>query len=509
MFFNSFPFIFIFLPISIIIYFTLVKRHGLFGQIWLAIVSLIFYGLLTPEYLPLLLASIVFNYSIGSIIIKSLNDSALEKWIKPTLIIGVLGDVLLLGYYKYFNFVIFNLDRIPGLNIPMLEIIMPLGISFFTFTQLAYLADAYSGKVKSTTFISYLQFVTFFPHLIAGPIYHHSEIIPQFEDKNGYVVNWGNINLGILFFFFGLAKKVVIADNLALVATPIFSAVSNGGNPMFFEAWLGALAYTLQLYFDFSGYSDMAIGIALMFNIHFPLNFFSPYKVTSIIDFWRCWHITLSNWLRDYLYIPLGGNRYGIPIQMRNILITMLIGGLWHGAGWTFVIWGGLHGLFLVINHLWRMTGRKVHNFIGWLVTFIAVVIGWVFFRADSVHSALVILKGMAGGYGVSIPRYLPDLGLFANDGIIHVASVSGIDAVVGITIGLIIALCLPNLAELTKKNYGPMINKKQYHLNLFKIIDIPIVFVPSLKWSLLTAFVAISGIISLQTTSDFLYFQF
>jgi len=306
-----------------------------------------------------------------------------------------------------------------------------------------------------------------------------------------------------------LAKKVVIADNLALVATPIFSAVSNGGNPMFFEAWLGALAYTLQLYFDFSGYSDMAIGIALMFNIHFPLNFFSPYKVTSIIDFWRCWHITLSNWLRDYLYIPLGGNRYGIPIQIRNILITMLIGGLWHGAGWTFVIWGGLHGLYLVINHLWRMTGRKVHNFIGWLVTFIAVVIGWVFFRADSVHSALVILKGMVGGYGVSIPRYLPDLGLFANDGIIHVASVSGIDAVVGITIGLIIALCLPNLAELTKKNYGPMINKKQYHLNLFKIIDIPIVFVPSLKWSLLTAFVAISGIISLQTTSDFLYFQF
>lgn len=276
MFFNSLPFIFAFLPISIIGYFLLTKRNGIFGQVWLAVLSLVFYALLTPEYLALLLVSIGFNYTIGRGIIRSISDPAYLSWKKSFLIIGVLGDLTLLGYYKYFNFAVFNLDQFFGLNIPMQDVILPLGISFFTFTQLAFLADAYNGKVRSTSLLSYLQFVTFFPHLIAGPIYHHTEIIPQFEGRIGHAINWANINLGVIFFFFGLAKKVIIADSLALVATPIFSAVANGGTPMFFEAWLGALAYTLQLYFDFSGYSDMAIGIALMFNIHFPLNFFSP-----------------------------------------------------------------------------------------------------------------------------------------------------------------------------------------------------------------------------------------
>ncbi len=511
MFFNSLSFVFGFLPITIILFYLLCKISDRGGakficQLFLTCASLLFYALLTPEYLPLLLISILFNFSIGKSLIVSQKDH--QKWLKPILFCGIAGDLLLLGYYKYFNFAIVNLDAI-GFSIPMQEIVLPLGISFFTFTQIAFLADTYHGKVEEVNPISYLQFVTFFPHLIAGPIYHHADIIHQFEDHDNYKVNWDNINLGIFFFFMGLAKKVIIADSLATIATPFFSAVAAGGTPMFFEAWFGALAYSLQLYFDFSGYSDMAIGIALMFNIHFPVNFFSPYKVTSIIDFWRCWHITLSNWLRDYLYIPLGGSWYGFPAQLRNLLITMLLGGLWHGAGWTFIIWGGLHGLYLCINHLWRKTGIKLHVGFCWFVTFVAVVIGWVFFRADSVMSAIVILKGMAGINGISISAGLPHLPFAVNDGLETMNSLGGMIGYLSIIISFLIAMLLPNLSEITRNYSVVLASKKQFQVELFKPINIPINYRLSLIWTLFTVIVAVCAIISIQTTSEFLYFQF
>ena len=277
--------------------------------------------------------------------------------------------------------------------------------------------DTYQGKVKEFNFVHYLLFVTYFPHLIAGPVLHHKEMMPQFAQRKVCHINWDNVAVGLTIFVLGLAKKVLIADSLAEFATPIFSAVAAGGQPMLFEAWIGALAYTLQLYFDFSAYSDMAIGISLMFNVRLPMNFNSPYQATSIIDFWRRWHMTLSRFLRDYLYIPLGGSRHGKARRYLNLFITMLLGGLWHGAGWTFVMWGALHGFYLMINHGWRAfkekmgwgEGGKLARLSAGALTFLAVVVGWVFFRADSFSSAMTLLHGMAGLNGVSLPTSLEE----------------------------------------------------------------------------------------------------
>ncbi|GAB6286364.1 MAG: MBOAT family protein [Methanoregula sp.] len=425
------------------------------------------------------------------------------------LLVGILGDLGLLGYYKYFNFVIVNLDQFFHLSIPAQQIILPLGISFFTFTQIAFIVDTYRGNVERVNPLSYLQFVTFFPHLIAGPIYHHADMIPQFEDTTKSKPDWTNINLGIFFFFFGLAKKVVIADTLATVATPIFSAVANGGTPMFIEAWFGALAYTFQIYFDFSGYCDMAIGIALLFNIRFPVNFYSPYKVTSVIDFWRCWNITLSNFLRDYLYIPLGGNRHGFPDQIRNLLITMLLGGLWHGAGWTFIIWGGLHGVYLAINHVWRKTGIVLHSYFCWIVTFLAVIVAWVFFRANSVDTALKILKGMAGMNGVSVSPVIPGFGILVHSGFAPLSNVGTVLSFGGIAIALAIALLLPNLIDMTRSYQTALVSEKQYRVKLFEPLKLRVSYQLSNRWCVIVGVVAAIAIISVQTTSEFLYFQF
>jgi D-alanyl-lipoteichoic acid acyltransferase DltB (MBOAT superfamily) len=431
-------------------------------------------------------------------------------WMMPYILwAGIIGDIGLLGYYKYFNFVIVNLNQFFGLTIPAQQIILPLGISFFTFTQIAFIVDTYRGSVERINPLSYIQFVTFFPHLIAGPIYHHSDIIPQFEDVTKNRPNWTNINLGVFFFFFGLAKKVIIADTLATVATPIFSAVANGGTPQLTEAWFGALAYTLQIYFDFSGYCDMAIGIALLFSIRFPINFFSPYKVTSIIDFWRCWNITLSNFLRDYLYIPLGGNRYGVPVQIRNLMITMLLGGLWHGAGWTLVIWGGLHGVYLTINHLWRKTGILLHASICWIVTLLAVIMAWVFFRADSIDSAIKILKGMIGWNGVSVPVSFLGFKSFIHSGLTPLSNVDPIVAGVSILAALGIALLLPNLYDMTRHYQTAIMNEKQFQITRIEPFHLSLTYRQSIKWSLITGIVAAVAIICLQKTSEFLYFQF
>jgi len=321
----------------------------------------------------------------------------------------------LLGYFKYANFFVDNLNQFTGSAWTFAQVILPLGISFFTFTQIAFLVDTYQGKVKEFNFVHYALFVTYFPHLIAGPVLHHAEMMPQFARRAVCHINWDNVAVGLSIFVLGLAKKVLLADSVADFSTPVFSAVQAGGTPMLFEAWVGALAYTLQLYFDFSAYSDMAIGLSLMFNVRLPLNFNSPYKATSIIDFWRCWHMTLSRFLRDYLYIPLGGSRLGTGRRYANLVITMLLGGLWHGAGWTFVIWGALHGFYLLVNHAWRAFKTRL----GWAdggrlaalgagaLTFLAVVVGWVFFRADSYSTAVTMLQGMAGMNGVSLPGSL------------------------------------------------------------------------------------------------------
>jgi D-alanyl-lipoteichoic acid acyltransferase DltB (MBOAT superfamily) len=409
MLFNSYSFIFLYLPVVFLGFFLLGRIHHTYAAAWLTLASLVFYGYWNPAYIGLLLGSIVFNYALGMWIAKA-GFQQQKRRKSHLLAFAITGNLLLLGYYKYANFFLSSINSIADSSLSLGEIILPLGISFFTFTQIAFLVDTWQGKVKEYNFVHYVLFVTYFPHLIAGPVLHHKDMMPQFAHASTYRINWDNVATGLLLITLGLCKKVLLADALAPYATAIFDGaqhgIAAGIQPTIYEAWSGALAYTLQIYFDFSGYTDMALGIALMFNIRLPINFNSPYKATSIIDFWRRWHITLSSFLRDYLYIPLGGNRHGKLRRYGNLLTTMLLGGLWHGAGWTFVLWGALHGVYLTINHLWRelVSDRYLRWVPGWLgtfvsggITFIAVVAAWVVFRADNMPQAMVMLNAMFG----------------------------------------------------------------------------------------------------------------
>jgi len=404
MLFNSYAFIFLFLPIALVGYFVMGRLGNLAPVIWLALASLVFYSVSNWQFVPLLLASVAFNYVIGLLLIS--------KRLRPgprvaVLTIGVTGDLLVLGTFKYAGFLAANLNTIFSTGLT-LDILLPVGISFYTFTQIAFLVDAYRGNVARYALPHYALFVTYFPHLIAGPILHHKDMIPQFERARAKRPDAHLILCGLIIFAIGLFKKTCLADGIQ----PLVSLAFGPNAPTFDQAWIGALAYTFQLYFDFSGYSDMAIGISLMFGIFLPLNFNSPYKAQSIIDFWRRWHMTLSQFLRDYLYIPLGGNRHGRVLRYINLMITMLLGGLWHGAAWTFVVWGALHGAYLCINHAWNRLGPKatprlapLANIAAQALTFIAVVIAWVFFRADSMDTALYVLAKMTNPTNIAFGR--------------------------------------------------------------------------------------------------------
>jgi len=364
---------------------------------FLVFASLFFYSWWDVSYLPLILSSILFNYLIGTTLSQSNanNKIKLTKTFskKSVLVFGIVCNVALLGYFKYTDFFLENFNGIFDSNIPLQHIILPLGISFFTFTQIAFLVDAYKNEVKEYDLIRYMLFVTYFPHLLAGPILHHKEMMPQFANIRNKVINYKNIALGLFVFSIGLFKKVVIADTFAVWATQGFDTATTLS---FFEAWATSLSYTFQLYFDFSGYTDMAIGASLLFNIKLPINFNSPYKATNIQDFWRRWHITLSRFLRDYIYIPLGGNQKGSFRTYSNLMATFVIGGLWHGAGWTFVFWGFLHGLALVIHRIWQSLGLRLWNGLAWFITFNFINIAWVFFRAKEWEDAMKVLKGMS-----------------------------------------------------------------------------------------------------------------
>jgi alginate O-acetyltransferase complex protein AlgI len=408
--FNSFAFIFAFLPVVLVGFFALARFSHRLAAGWLTLASLVYYGWWDPRYVALLLASIGVNYALGTRIAR-MHESGQGARGKRLLLVAIAANLGLLGYYKYTNFLVANVQTLTGHAGPLPEIILPLGISFFTFTQIAFLVDAHRGLARDYSLTHYTLFVTYFPHLIAGPILHHREMMPQFDRRATYALNWDNIAVGLTMFIFGLFKKTVIADDMAGFATPAFSAAAAGTHLTLFEAWGAALAYTFQIYFDFSGYTDMALGASRMFGIVLPLNFRSPYKATSIIDFWRRWHITLSRFLRDYVYIPLGGNRKTELRRYENLLLTMLIGGLWHGAGWTFVLWGALHGVYLVVNHAWRSLHRRLDigsppgaRALAMLMTFIAVVVAWVFFRAADFSTAVSIVSGMAGQNGVVLP---------------------------------------------------------------------------------------------------------
>lgn len=416
MLFTSAVFLIAFLPLTLALFFAVGRVAPRVGMFLLIAASFFFYGWWDYHYAPLLAASILMNYFAGLAIAAS--EGRRRKLLAA---VAITANLLILAYFKYINFIIWNLDAIADLRIAPRQVTLPLGISFFTFTQIAYLADIYARKAFEANLGRYSLFVTYFPHLIAGPILHHSEMMPQFASRNTYRISLANLTDGGLLFCIGMTKKVILADGVALYANPVFDT----GTPLSFtQAWIGALAYTFQLYFDFSGYSDMAVGLSKLFNIDLPYNFNSPYKALDIVDFWRRWHMTLSRFLRDYVYISLGGNRLGEARRSINLFLTMLIGGLWHGAGWTFVVWGGLHGVYLLIAHSFRRMSAAAEGartapplrVMSWTLTFVAVTAAWVIFRAPDLSRAGQILVAMADPRGLHSSA-APDLALPADLG--------------------------------------------------------------------------------------------
>ncbi len=447
--------------------------------------SLFFYSWWNIVYLPLILASILFNYSIGSSLTNEKEHKKIDK--RFLLFFGIVANLLLLGYYKYADFFIENVNLVSGSELSPLYLLLPLGISFFTFTQIAYLVDSYRGETKEYDLLNYGLFVTFFPHLLAGPILHHKEMMPQFDKVSNLVKNYRNIALGIFLFSIGLFKKVVIADTFAVCANNGFDAEDT---LHLIEAWTTSLSYTFQLYFDFSGYTDMALGVALLFNIKLPINFNSPYKATDIQDFWRRWHMTLSRFLRDYIYIPLGGNRFGSFRTYSNLMITFILGGLWHGAGWTFIFWGFLHGFALVIHRIWQKLGFKLWTWLAWFITFNFINISWIFFRAQTWDDAMKVLGGMFGTGGVVLPKMLESNFSFL------------------IQYGVVFEEWLENISENSQTSFYLVV--ALIFILVFKNSnELAKDFKPSMKIAFLTAFIFIFSVLALTKVSKFLYFNF
>ena len=462
MLFNSYTFIFIFLPTVLIGFFSIpAKYREKWSAVWLVLMSIIFYGYWDWHYVALLIFSICCNFFVGKKIFHSVTKKKL--W----LIFGISFNLILLFYFKYTGFFLDNVNNFFGQSFPVPEIILPLGISFFTFTQTAFLVDTFRGEVEQYSFSNYCLFVTIFPHLLAGPILYHKDIIPQFANFKNSTFNAKNFSEGLVFFVAGLFKKVAIADNLAPFANLAFAHTTELTCT---DAWLGALIYSMQLYFDFSGYSEMAIGLGKMLNLNLPQNFDSPYQATSIIDFWRRWHMTLSQFVKNYIYIPLGGNRNGYLAKMKNLFVSMLIIGLWHGANWTFVLWGGLHGLFLIVNHTWNKFNFVLPKLLGWLITFVCAVSAWVVFRASNITDAIQFLSAMYKFRSFEL----------------NILKDNGIEMFSALILACLLAFFCRSVPRLVEK------------------------FQPNLRWAFAMSLAFISTLLLMaDQISEFLYFQF
>lgn len=480
MIFNSFEFLFLFLPITFVLYFFLNKWSFTYSGVWLLIASLYFYNWWNPLYLPLILISLFVNYMIGGYLSTRQNSYSRTT----VFTIGILFNIGLLGYFKYYDFFASTVNSVFSTQIPVLNLLLPLAISFFTFQQIAYLVDAYRLEAAEYNFLQYGLFVLFFPQLIAGPIVQHKEIIPQFSCRENRRINYRNISLGIVIFAVGLFKKVVLADTFAVWANRGYDMTES---LTLLDAWVTALSYTFQLYFDFSGYSDMAIGAALLFNIKLPVNFNSPYKAVDIQDFWRRWHITLSSFLTKYIYVPLGGNKKSVPRTYINIFIVFLISGFWHGAGFTFILWGIFHGLASIICRFWKHAGFKMPALLAWFITFQFVNAAWVFFRAPSIEEALTVLKAMIGLNGAPLPKELePYLATYWPGGY-ELFQLEGSLTILfsSLAAGLVLTLLAKNSYELAH-NFKP---------SFFYVIFISALLLYSFS--------------QLQKVSEFLYFNF
>ncbi len=478
----------------------------------LTFASLFFYGWWNPSYLIIILASIVVNLSIGWAL-SSDNCKSLKGCRLFLLIAAIILNLSVLVFYKYSAFLIENLNTFFQTDYEAKSRSLPLGISFFTFQQIVFIVEVYKGKIEKIDLARYPIFVTFFPQLIAGPIVHYGEMVPQFTSSRERPELEKMVSIGVLVFVAGLFKKIVLADNLAEYADPVFQYAEEGQAFGTWAALIGMFAYSLQLYFDFSGYSDMAVGLGLLFGIRLPFNFDSPYKASSFIDFWKRWHITLSRFLRDFLYIPLGGNRKGIPRRYANLMVTMLIGGLWHGAGWNFVLWGGIHGLLLSFNHLFRSVFQTKDNpglgrlsIVKCLLTFLVVSVLWIFFRAETLTGAMHFYQAL---FFNTVPFNegifdllktfsnqtqiwtLHDMG-FLNS--LQIQSYIGIKATIFVFMSLLLCLLLPSVKSLaTRLETNELSNRAM------------------LKYYALAGFMcAIVCLSSFNTEeSPFLYFQF
>jgi alginate O-acetyltransferase complex protein AlgI len=486
MLFNSYIFLFIFLPTVYLGALAVIKVNPSMLVTWMGAASIGFYLWWSVNDTVILFVSILINYAIGNYILLERNLTTRRRLLAG----GIVLNLCALSYYKYANFFFQNLNIVMQADTAMMSVALPLGISFFTFTQIAFLVDCNRNNVSQNSFSNYLLFVTYFPHLIAGPIIHHKEMLSQFSSMHEKIGRLDLLSVGLTVFIIGLFKKVVLADSIAPYADVVFDSASYR-SLSFLEAWSGSVAYTLQIYFDFSPYTDMAIGISYMFGVRLPLNFDSPYKSRSIIEFWRRWHITLSRFLRDHIYIPMGGSRRSGTRRLFNLVTTMLIGGLWHGANWTFVIWGALHGGYLVVNHGFRAItkGTKIHYllqtkigvFFSTAFTFTCVVFAWAIFRASDLESAYSVIRGMLGMNGFQLPdRYMPFLGSFPS-----VLNFIGVEFITMDAFGskqqigwtfllLLIALFGPNVREIMR-NHSPyiesnLVSKKEETLR-FKYI--------------------------------------
>ncbi len=491
MLFNSPPFLVGFLPVALGGFYLLGRLGTQWALRWIVAASLFFYGWWSPPFVLLLIGSIVGNYGFGQRILalaRGGRPRAARRW----LVVGIALDLGLLGWFKYAGFFAAAFASLLGQPAPALDIFLPLAISFFSFQQIMFLVDSYREQRPDAGFTAYAAFIAFFPHLIAGPIVRPYEIIPQLLAPDLTVPRADNLAGGMTTFLLGLAKKVVLADCFARFSDIGFDAAAHGAALTLFEAWYAALAYGLQIYFDFSGYSDMAIGLARMLNVRFPLNFASPYRACDIAAFWRRWHITLGSFLRDYLYIPLGGSRHGAGLRSLNLMATMLLCGLWHGAAWRFVLWGGMHGVLLVLHASWRRLGRPLPALPARTLTLLAVTLAWVPFRAASLDAAGAMLRGMAGLNGIALPRmvlgFLPALGAIARPvptlpflGDARTLSFPEVTAC--LLVGWFIALALPRVDELSE---------------------------PARGWALTAGFAfTVQAVFFAPSATPFLYFQF
>jgi alginate O-acetyltransferase complex protein AlgI len=530
MLFNSYAFIFGFLPVVLVGFFVAGRMFGAHAACaWLAAASLFFYAWWQPVFLLLLVASILVNALLGRYLV-----TAPAPWKTWGLAGGVILNLALLAYFKYAGFLVFNLNHLLSAHLVVPHVILPIGMSFFTFQQIAYLSDSAEGRIRDYSLVNYTLFVTFFPHLIAGPIVHHREMMPQFARPSVVRLDPSNLALGLSIFTIGLFKKTMLADVTATWADPTFNAAATGAVPDPAQAWVAALAFTFQLYFDFSGYSDMAIGLARMFNIVLPLNFYSPYKAVNAIEFWRRWHMTLSRFLRDYLYLPLGGNRRGALRRYGNLLIVMALGGLWHGAAWTFVVWGTLHGVMLMANHAWHAVRRAIGlaprpdwraaRVAATALTFFFVVCAWVFFRAADVPTASTMLRSMFGLNGVTVSS---SAATFVRDQAAQVRRLSRVTSAAGggrraissaparlgdvdlpgpwlLLLGIIV-FAAPNTYQLFA-HYDPALVERPFEPERPRR---RLQWRTSLGWATALAVMFVASLLQLLKISPFLYFQF